>query len=51
MMQVGGENQRNTHQAQKIANEKPLLVLRGIDSRDETQTQLLGNDGTGNLQR
>ena len=50
MMQVGGENQRDAHDGEKIADQRALLVLSRIDGGDEAKPHLLGNNRAGDLQ-
>ena len=51
MMQIGGKDQRDAKQREKIADQQALLVLGRVDGGDEAQAQLLGDDGAGDLQR
>jgi len=51
MVQISGKHQSDTEHGQKISDQKALLVLGRIDSSDEPEAQLLGNDRSGYLER
>ena len=50
-MQVGGEQQRNAEDGQKVADHDALLALGRIDGGDEAEAELLGDHGARDRQR